>query len=232
MSAPTEQQDSAARIDTVTGEDVIALEADAPDNGGWDRERHCATDLRGADWLARKWRDAQAQVALNEEMGRAEIAELQKKIAAVEARIVEANQPFRRTIAFTWDALAVFMETHREMVLKGLRSNAKSRLLPSGVRIGWKSREGGYRWDQSKTPAENKAALLAWALAEEKARDLDWPLTEPGPVQPKLDRIKEYLAAVDASVQDDDRLVKHLAPPGLEWVESGETLSITTKGGP
>ena len=217
MTASTEHHDTAhePRIDPVTGEDVIALEADAPGNG-WDRERHCATDLRGADWLARKWRDAQGQIALNEEMGQAEVEIYKRKIIETEARIVEANQPFRRTVAFCWDALAVFMETHRDEVLKGLKSGTKSRLLPSGVRIGWKSREGGYRWDPTKTDTQNRSALMPFALSR--------GLTKPGPVQIDLEAVKAELAALHDPEQP------RFTPPGLEYVPPGETLSVTTKG--
>lgn len=89
----------------------------------------------------------------------------------------------------------------------------KSRTLPSGLRLAWREREKGeYRWDQSKTPAENKAALLAWA----KAQHTTMTLVERGPEQPVLATIKDFLTKFGDAT-----------PPGLEFVPPGETLTIS-----
>jgi len=214
VTTPTEQHDTAPeRFDETTGE---VLDSDAPDNGGWDKERHCITDLRGADWAGRKFRDADQQIRLNEEMAEGEIEALNRKMIEVRERLRQADAPFRRTVDYFRNALEVFAQANRAEVLKGLRSDAKSRLLPSGVRIGWKSREGGYRWDPTKTDAQNRSALMPFALSR--------GLTKPGPVQIDLEAVKAELAALHDPEQP------RFTPPGLEYVPPGETLSVTTKG--
>jgi hypothetical protein len=214
MLAPTEQHDPE------TGE---VLDFDAPDNGGWDKEHHCITDLRGANWAGQRLREAEEQIRLTWEMHEAEIASLRAKIKAAEDRAYLAAAPFKATVAYMTSALTAFASTPegKAEVLKGLRK--KSRLLPCGVTIGWRTQKAGYRWDQSKTPAENKAALVAWARAEEAARAerFDVPLVVPGPDLADLDAIKSYLTEVGGP------LAPPPVPPGLEYVPPGETLTVS-----
>lgn len=206
--------------DPETGE---VLDHDAPDTGGWDRERHCITSLQGAEWAARKYREAVEQMDANRAAHDAEVAEIQRvcdeKMARATARLTAADRPFSRSEAFFHNALDCYAQAHREEVLKGLRG--KSRLLQAGVRIGWSSTKGGYRLNHSKTPAENKAALLAWAQKEEDVTGET--LAQPNPT-PDVDAIKRHLAALDAEEARDAGATP--APPGLEYVPPGETLSI------
>jgi hypothetical protein len=240
MSTPTEQHDVEREhpapcnwdggADCTCPPSVAAeiLDSDAPDNGGWDKERHCATDLRGADWAGRKLREAQEQIDLNAGMAEAELAILARKVRLVRERQDKADAPFRSTVGFMENALRVFAETHRDEVLKGLRK--KSRLLPCGVTIGWRAQKGDYRYDQRPgpdgrppTPAQNRAALVAWAEGEQASRDEDLiPLVNPGPAVPDLEEIKRHAASIRITGVCDV-----FVPPGLEYVPAGEVLTVS-----
>lgn len=215
-AAPTEHPDTAQDFDPETGE--------LPDDGpGWVDGR--IANLRGMEEAGRKVVEAEAQIALNEAAAEAELEALARKVRLVRERQEKADGPFRARAERYRGFMLGFMDQNRAEVLRGLPAKAKSRTLVCGLTVAYRKREGGYRWDQSKTPAENKAALLAWAQKE----CTGGTLVEQVEV-PDLDAIKHHLAGVDAAVEDDDRLKKHVAPPGLEWVEPGETLTVTTKG--
>lgn len=190
------------------------FDSDAPAGSGWDKERHCATDLRGADWAARKLREALEQCALNARMHEAEMEALNRKMMEAEERLVRANAPFRKAAAFMENALHVFAETHREEVLRGLRT--KSRLLPSGVRIGWKKAGGEYRWRKDMTPAEREAALLAWA--QDYDARLGTEFVEKRPALKPLAVVTKHLNAH----------WPRQVVPGLEYVPESEELRIET----
>jgi hypothetical protein len=147
------------RFDETTGE---ILDSDAPDNGGWDKERHCITDLRGANWAGRKLRVAEEQIALNAAMAEAELEELARKVRLVRERQDKADAPFRATAVYFQNALTVYASTPegRTEVLKGLRK--KSRLLPCGVTIGWEKRGGQLRLQEAPDARER---VIAWARA-------------------------------------------------------------------
>lgn len=215
MTAPTEHPDTPERVDPETGE---VLDSDAPDNGGWDCERHCITDLRGADWAGRKLQEAEEQIALNEEMAEGEIEVLNRKMIEVRERLRQADAPFKRAADYFRNALEVYASTPegKAEVLKGLRK--KSRFLPCGVTIGWREQKGGYRWDQSKTPAENKAALLAWAKDYDARLGTSFVTDRP---------VLEPLNVITAHLNNHWPRQK---VPGLEYVEPGEVLTVTTKG--
>jgi hypothetical protein len=143
-------------------------------------------------------------------------------IARIRERTARLNAPLKRRAEAFRTAIEVYAKENRALLLVGQR---KSRTLPgSGLTLKWTARERGfYRYDKSRTPAENKAALLKWARSEEQS----WsgqiePLTRQEPVI-DLDRIKEYL---EATSRPDRRALA----PGLEWVPPGETLSIEVDG--
>lgn len=200
------------------------LDSDAPDNGGWDKERHCATDLRGANWAGIKLREAQEQIRLCKAMFQAEADDLLKRLDAAGARMDAAARPFLQTQEYMENALRVFAETHRDEVLKGLRK--KSRLLPCGVTIGWKKHAAGYRYDQRPgpdcgkppTPAQNRDRLLEWCRLEEDVTGEFLVKSNPAP---DLDAIKAHLAAQVAAGENIG------CPPGLEYIEAGETLTVS-----
>lgn len=97
----------------------------------------------------------------------------------------------------------------------------KTRRLPNGV-VAWRERkEGAYRLDPKMTDHAARKALLEWAKKQETHR----ALVVRGPEQPNLDEIKAFLVSFHKE-QDP------LAPPGLEWVEPGESLSIVVKEKP
>lgn len=201
-----------------TGE---VLDEDAPDTGGWDRERHCATDLRGVDWAGRKLRAAQEQLALNTGGFDAETQHLkwvyETKLAAARARLATANAPFLKTVAFMETAIRIYAGSHRAEVLKDLPKDRKSRAFSSGLTVAYQKRRDGYFWDDALKESERKAKLLAWAKGE---GEIGKPLFGPGPEMPLLENIKSYLSALD----DDHAEV----PPGLKYVEPGEELVIWT----
>ena len=205
-------------IDGMTEE---VLDEDAPAGSGWDKERHCATDLRGADWAGRKLREAQEQIAVNDACARAEQAELLKRLGAVTERLEAANRPFEKTAEYMENALKVFAETHREEVLKGLRT--KSRLLPSGVRIGWETKGGHLRL---KDGDEALKELMTWADRPE----MPDKLCRRPPPEPALVEIKAFARAQTQAWTDPSgkRQVRLFTPPGMERAPIVDELYVST----
>lgn len=215
MTAPTEHPDTAQDgADPDTGE--------LPDDGpGWVDGR--IANLRGMEEAGRKVVEAEAQIALNEAAAEAELETLARKVRLVRERQEKADGPFRARAERYRGFMLGFMDQNRAEVLRGLPAKTKSRTLVCGLTVAYRKHEGGYRWDQSKTPAENKAALLAWALKHEG--EMESPnLTEPGPIQVRLDAVKARLDALYDPEQP------RFTPPGLEYVPPGESLTVTTKG--
>lgn len=199
----------------VTGE--VPDETD--DGPGWVDGR--IANLRGLEEAGRKVVEAEAQIALNDAAASAEQAVLLAKLEAVTQRLEAANAPFEKRAERYRGYMLGFMDQNRAEVLRGLPAKLKSRTLVCGLTVAYRKRDGGYRLDQSMTPTEAKVALLAWCAKEEDVTGET--LTKPNPV-PDLDEIKRHLAAFKAQGEPLD------CPPGLEWVEPGETLSVTTKG--
>lgn len=196
--------ETAEKFDPVTGE---VFDEDAPVGSGWDSERHCATDLRGADWAGRKLREAHEQLRLHETMFLAEQAEFERKRTAVLERFRASVSPFLKTAAFMENALKVFAETHREEVLKGLRT--KSRLLPSGVTVGW-------RKTRAKHEVTNLDELWDWAG---DMGVIDEVFPEPPP-KTKADLLsKRGLNAV---------LTRFKTPPGVTTTPAVDELFVST----
>jgi hypothetical protein len=254
VTTPTEQHDIARTIE-LDGRRVPAGNPDAagvsyfapgdhppeadPETGElpWDGFKDGRIqNFLGLDWAARKMEEYERGVAQNEACLAEFTQRVEEKVAEVRAKLMgravertaELNAPLRTKAAFFRSAVVSFArEQGRKAICIG---SAKSRGLPSSdVVLKWRVREEGeYRYDQRPgpngeppTPAENQAALLAWCAKEEDVTGET--LTKPNPV-PDLDEIKRHLAAFKAQGEPLD------CPPGLEWVEPGETLSVTTKG--
>jgi Bacteriophage Mu Gam like protein len=208
MTAPTEHPDTPDGADEETGE--------LP----WDgfRDGRIQSFL-GLDWAGKKLADLDRAIAEN-------LAAFDAEHARRVARLKELQAPLAKARLFWLNAIESYAKEHKSELLIG---RSKSRETPSGLVLKWRERKTGeYRWDQSKTPAENKAALLAWALKEQadgRVANMDDPLVKPGPDVPDKDRIVEYLEAIVSENHEPRQ-----TPPGLEWVEPGEVLTVTTKG--
>lgn len=192
-------------------------EAEVDDGPGW-RDGRIA-NLAGLEDAGRKVVEAEEQVALNEAAFRAEIAPWEARIAAAEERLLKANAPFLRRAERYRGFMLGFMDLERAQVLKGLPAKTKSRRLVCGLVVKYRSHAGGYRWDTSKTPAENKAALLAWAQEQERLNPALELVTDQPVVQ--LDEVKSWLT----TLRSDPKLTVE-TPPGLEYVPPGETLTV------
>src|SRR6185369_4823733 len=126
-------------------------------------------NLRGMEEAGRKVVEAEAQIALNEAAAEAELETLARKVRLVRERQEKADGPFRARAERYRGYMLGFMDQNRAEVLRGLPAKQKSRTLVCGLTVAYRKREGGYRLDQTKTPAEAKAALLAWAQEQERA---------------------------------------------------------------
>lgn len=214
----------AEKHDPTTGE--LTFEPNETPDRGWDPVTRSLTSMDGLAWAARKYREVEDAFSLNERAHEAEVAWIQRdcdqRMAAAEERRAAADKPLKPGRQFFEGVMAAYAETHRAEVLAGLRKDAKSRLFPSGVRIGWEKIRDGYFWDDSMPAAERTAKLLEWA----KMRP---GLTETREV-PDLEAIKKHLAAADR-VNPPERIPGTPAP-GMKYVEPGETLEIVVKEKP
>lgn len=143
---------------------------------------------------------------------------VEREIARLRQWEADENAALERSRASDEAHVRVYVEANRETL-------GRYRNLPHG-RVEWKRRkEGTYRWRQDMTAKEREAALLAWAKKEADATGEC--LTSDNP-RPDLDAIKRHLGALDAE-ERTDALGNVLAPPGLEWVPPGETLTISVE---
>lgn len=210
MSAPAEQ------VDPLTGE---ILDEDAPDTGGWDRDRHCAADLRGVDWAGAKLRAAQEQVAINDVLGYGEVQALKMRIAQAEKRLERANAPFEKTVAFMENAIRTFAQANRAEVLKGLPKDRKSRLLPSGVTVA-------YRTPREQIEVTDAQAIWDWSAPTGFGDEIFPPLSAPT----AADRLsKKGLNRVLSTVEYEVPGVRRT--PGVEEVQVWTDLSKSKEEG-
>lgn len=171
------------------------------------------------DWAGEKLAEYERAVAENRRL-------LGKAIERLSARTSRLNEPYMREIEKFRIAIEVYAQANRDSIVVGQR---KSRTLPGGLTLRWTERtEGSYRWDQTKTPAERREALVAWAQGEQASRSEDFePLVEPGPDVPNLEEIKKYAATIHI-----EGIRNVFVPPGLEYVPAGESLDISVKEEP
>ncbi len=222
---------AAEKYDPTTGE--VPFEPDETPDRGWDPVTRSLTSMDGAAWAARKYREMEDQLDFNRRAQEAEAAFIQaecdRKMAASEARTQAADKPFEKGLAFFESLLTVYATNNRAEMLRGLKKDAKSRLFPSGVRIGWRKDGGGYRWDDALPAAERQRRLAEWASQEESGAGLEeMELRKVLAPVADLEAIRTYLAE---RVQDG-RDEGPTAPPGLKYVEPAETLEIVVKGKP
>jgi hypothetical protein len=204
--------DAGDLIDDATGE---VLE-DAP---GWDQATKQIATVEGLNWVGHVLRDAHVTMAENERLAADEIADLERRLSVARLRLERAQKPLKDRIAFFESRVVAFAQTHRTELLRGLRKDAKSRLLPSGLRVGWKKAGGEYRWRQDMTPKEAKERLAEWALRQHSAMDPDDTrilVTEEKRYVPDRDAIEEYVGTLEGFT----------VPDGLEWVPEHEDVTI------
>lgn len=192
--------------------------AEVAENGpGW-QDGRIAT-IAGLDWAGRKMRETLEAVREADELAQAEIAPLLTRLNAAQKRLDATLAPLQKRASFFESQIRVFAETNRDAILRGLGRGAKSKTLPSGLRVSWRHDPGGYRWDDEMKESERKAALLKWAT-DRTCEKL--PLTRMERVL-VFDEVKRGL-----ELMSKDTGERHLAP-GVKFVEPGDTLTITTE---
>jgi hypothetical protein len=198
LGVPLERLSNAERHDPETGAD--------PETGElpWDGFKDGRIqNFLGLDWAGEKL--AEYERAMLENM-----AALAAAIKRLEDRVGKIQGPLMKKIAFWNAAIETYAKEHRADLLVGRN---KTRALPSGVVLKWRTQKAGYRWDQSKTPAENKAALLAWL----DGRGLGVAPWAALVREPNIAAVKDYLW----------RNAQDAAPPGLEYISAAETLTVS-----
>lgn len=203
---------------------VLAVPTDFDPESGelpWDGFRDGRIqNFLGLDWAGEKLTAIDKALADNAAAFDAEYA---RRVARFEA----LNAPLEKEREFWLNAIKSYAEEQGRQAL--CVGRAKSRTLPSGLTLKWQERrEGTYRWDQSKTPAEREEAVLCWAREMELLRGT--PLTREEE-RPDMDKIRRFLAELDK--EPGEPIGR--APPGLEWVPPGESLvhiGIDTKEEP
>lgn len=206
--------------------DVDQIEAMMAAEHAWTEQQRASLDAEETP-LADGWRIRDLD-ELNRVLGRmARLDRIREENREVVAKEVARKQEW---LAKEDEALAKRyrdLAAHVEVFARDNREAlGKTRRLPNGV-VAWRERkEGAYRWRQDMPKAEREAALLAWAKAEQSSTLR--PLWEAVEVErPNLDTIKAHLGTRAVALQDSPR-----APPGLEWVGPGESLSIVVKEKP
>jgi hypothetical protein len=200
MNAPTEQHDPETDADLETGE--------LPWDGFKDGR---IQNFLGLDWAGRKLAEYERAIAEN-------LAAFDADHARRVARLKKLQAPLAKARLFWLNAIESYAKEHRDDLLVG---RAKSRELPGGLKLTWRTQKPGYRWDQSKTPAENKAALLAWAKEETEGPAGAQGLIEECP-EVVLEAVKKYAATIHVG-----GVGNVFVPPGLEYVSPGETLTVS-----
>lgn len=185
---------------------------------GWENGR--IANLRGLNDAGRRLRKTLEAVREAEQMAQEEEAPLLAEIEAISARLAKTLAPLKERAASLEGHIRGFcaFEENRAEILKGLPAKAKSKTLPSGLRLAWRHDPGGYRWDDSMKESERKEALLKWAT-DRTCEKL--PLTKPERVL-VLDEVKRTLEVMSKNTGD-----RHMAP-GLKYIEPADVLSITT----
>lgn len=218
--APAEQHDPPEYFDETTGE------------VRWDgfREGRIQNFL-GLDWAGQKLAEYERGLAQNDAAHKRFLEVVEQRVAERRAfllgkapeRYAELQTPLQKQADFFRAAIESYGREFKKDVLIG---RAKSRVLPtSGVVLKYRSHDAGYRYDQRPgpdgrppMPAENKAALLAWAVVEEKESGELLTIRDPAP---DLQEIKLHLVALYDPEQP------RFTPPGLEYVPPGETLTVS-----
>lgn len=191
---------------TVTGE--VPFEPDETPRSGYDPVTRSLTSMDGMAWAARKLREVEDALAVNDRACDEEIAALDAEYARRHLRITErheaADKPFDAGKKFFTSLLTVYATQNRADVLKGLRKDAKSRPFPGGVRVGWEKKGGHLRLQEAPDAREK---LIAWARANcPEATEERW----------------------DVDVQAVKKAIgKAQVPAGMERVPESETLEIT-----
>lgn len=190
---------------------------------GWENGR--IANLRGLNDAGRRLRKTLEAVREAEQMAQEEEAPLLAEIEAISARLAKTLAPLKERAQRLEGHIRGFcaFEENRAEILKGLPAKAKSKTLPSGLKLAWRHDPGGYRWDDSMKPSEREAELMGWAVGEE-ARSGE-TLTR-AVWYADLENIKKHLAGLDAGGARDEGEPR--APPGLKYVEPADVLSITT----
>lgn len=173
--------------------------------------------LKGLDYVGECIFDLERRLAENEALKCAAIERAESRAAALAA-------PLERELERRKGQAAAYLQQHRDEVIPKGR---KTRELPSGLVVGFRSPPVGYRWSQAMKPAEREAALLAWAKAMEPHVE-EIKLTRPGPEKPDLEEIKKLLAFMAEGLKEPAD-----APPGLEYIPEGsEEMVINVKEKP
>lgn len=193
-------------IDSATGE---VLE-NAP---GWDPVTKRILNNEGLDWAGARLREKREALAEIRRMEANELERLNKQILALAERTERAEAPIQRAAEGLEALITAYAKDHRAEVLKGRRT--KSALFPSGLRVAYRAVGGEYRWRQDMTPREREEVLLRWAKEIEEWSDEILTRSDP---KPDLEAIKRFALA--------DQSGKSEAPPGLEWVEPGESIVV------
>lgn len=167
-------------------------------------------------------RRAERALAQNRRMQAPALEELRQELAALEQDCARANLALEARAEHHRNRIEVYARTHRDELVQGKR---KTRDFGIG-KVSFRATGGEYRWRQDMAKAEREAALLEWAEVQmESWRRLGRvapPLTTTTTAA-DVREIKRYVMA--------DQSGKAEAPPGLEWVPEGESVSIDVKGG-
>lgn len=207
--------DAGDLADAQTGE---VLE-DAP---GWDPVTKRILSMEGLDWAGARLREKHEAMEAIRRMEGNEVARINKQLLKLAERTERAEAPLRRDAEFLEAIIRAYAADHKAEILKGRRT--KSALLPSGLRVGWKTKHKGgeYVWDEKMTPKEREAALVEWANAVNAAGG---PCLVYDVPKPDLTGIKTHLAVLQVKSGHSPA-----APPGLEWVPEHEDVVVKVTG--
>jgi hypothetical protein len=182
------------------------------DGPGWDKATRSIVSLDGLNWAGGVLREIRAAMAQNEEMAKGEIEALEHKLNVARLRLDRAQKPLASDAEFFERAIATYAQAHKAEILKGY-GKRKSRRFPSGLTVAYRAVSGGFRWRKDVT-ADDETALLKWATDRTGSVT---PLT-------KMERVIDLEAIKSFALADQSG--KAEAPPGLEWVPEGETITV------
>jgi phage host-nuclease inhibitor protein Gam len=160
-------------------------------------------------------RHARRRLDQNKRMQAPEVEALERELFLLKEANARANKALQEEIAHKERAITVYAQLHRKDVLGSetpREGETKTRNYGIG-KISYRKAGGQYRWRQDVT-AEDEAALLKWAT------------DRTGPTTPltTLERVIDLEAIKSFALADQSG--KAEAPPGLEWVPEGETITV------
>jgi len=194
VSAPTEEDLS---DEAPSGADPVAGELE------WDGFRDGRVqNIGGLDWAGGKWAEYERGISENERLMVAAVARIRDRTEALNAPLEREAEKFRT-------AIEIYAHSHRDEILVG---RAKSRTLPSGLMLAWRTKP-------AVLEVTDYDALWEWANGEGAAADPIFPEPPPRTIRDMFSK---------SGLNEHVKKTK-VIPPGVRRIPESETLTVSAE---